>query len=56
MEPRSDEVEAWLRRRPARETGSGKFQLQLHGKTEATSSRHSFRLGGRRLLDERREE
>lgn len=54
IEPRSDEVVALLRRRAARETGSGKFQL--HRNTEATTSWHSFRLWGRRLLDERRDE
>lgn len=54
IEPRSDQAVALLRRRAARETGSGKFQL--HGNTEATTSWHSFRLCGRRLLDERRDE
>lgn len=54
IEPRSDEVAALLRRRAARETGGGKFQL--HRNTEATTSWHSFRLWGRRLLDERRDE
>lgn len=54
FEPHSGEVAALLRRRAARETRSGTFQL--HRKTEATTSWHSFRLWGRRLLDERREE
>lgn len=42
IENRSDEVAALLRRRAARETGSGKFQL--HRNMEATTSWHSFRL------------
>lgn len=54
IEPHSDEVVALLRRRAAGETGSDK--IQLHSNTEATTSWHSFRLRGRRLLDERRDE